>query len=86
MIDPKNREKFERTGVDAIRAAVANNHFFEGSTPADQSKEWLRELDKVKDARNAEQQRMTMYWAKLGAWAAIIAAVASVLALFIKGH
>ena len=45
MIDPNNREKFEQAGIDAIRADIAHNRFFERSTPPDQVKEGLRERE-----------------------------------------
>ena len=86
MIDPNNREKFEQAGIDAIRADIAHNRFFERSTPPDQVKEWLRERDGLQEVHNMEQQRKAMFWTQLGAWAAIVAAVSSVFALFIKGH
>jgi hypothetical protein len=82
MIAPNVRAKLEEAGVDCVRSK-AGHYALDNKTSTEplgdgikattaEMREWLAE----KDAKAA-------LWVKVGVWAAIIAAVASIISIFV---
>ena len=85
MIDPALRKQFEQNGVEVVRAEMCGNNLW---TPEVRSaaREWVSEQDKLREQARSTLAAATLCWAKVGGVAAIVAAAASILGLFSKGH